>query len=539
MAGEIISFVGDVLEREGALVERPAEDRLEALLPEGLQRSLGLGEMALIVEADEEETPEGAIHCGHGSELLAKAARLALGVPGRAAFGVVDLPPPPSRPPKAYQGLNLSLRVGDVVAAPHWTLVGLGRYEATSDDQREGLVRVAISAAQGAPFELPELEAFKVEPIKREDLPDELIRAGFTKLHEAIMAETVTQLADFREAVARRHRRDAERVDRYFAEVAEDLRRRMSVRRDSPGLQAKLDALPAERKRRRAQLALNHAIQVKVELVGLVALRGPGLKAELEVRRRKNEVTLEVRFDGLANEWVPLRCDGCGRSTFPFAMCDEAVHLLCPDCWDAAGTGGHRDCFRCAGKPMRPYWLRTIKRSAAPEPPPAPATPAKPTAPPKVKVTVPTAPPKVKVTVPAKVKVTVPAKPTAPLKPPKPAQVKVTATPQAPARAAPRQLDFPAYPSPPKPAAPSTPRSESRPAPRPKARPGAKGKGKLQQEIIRVLLDQGRPVSSSEIREVVKVSADRLRELIAPLIAKGLVGKVGERRGMRYVWIGK
>ncbi len=494
---EVIDFVSEVLQREGALIEQTEPGRLETVLPEQLRDRLGLGELAVLTEDDEEDAPEGTVSAGHGTEVLAKIARIALGTPGRVAFGAVDRPHPPARRPKAYTGLNLSLRAGMVEPAVHWFLVGLGRYEATSDDQREGLVRSVVSASGGAPFDLPELEAFPIDRLGREQLPDDLIRSGFARLREAIMAEAVTQLAGFREAVARRHRRDAERVDRYFTDVAEDLKRRMRGRRDTPGLEAKLKALPAERRRRRAQLALNHALQVRVELVGLVAIRGPGLKAALEVRRRKHEVELEVRFDGLANEWVPLRCDGCGRPTYLFAMCDEAAHVLCDDCWEAAGTGGHRPCFRCEGKPLRPYWLKQIKqphlvRAAAAKP--APAAPA----------------------------ASEPAKPA----PPEPAPPKAK---PAPPKAKPK-----AKPAPPK----AKPAPVRRPRPRATTTP-AERRAKLQQDVISVLLDGGRPLTSPEIREEVKVSADKLRDILAPLVEKGLVGKQGQRRGTRYFWRGK
>jgi hypothetical protein len=357
MTTRVTRFVEGVLTQEGALVDGAEEGRLEAVLPPGLQRQLELGELAVLVENDKEQ---GDMAYGYGAEGLDRIVRVALGQQGRVLAGQVTHPVPSPRPPKAYTGLNLSVRVGAITAAPAWSLIGLGRYVATSDDQREGLVRVALPALSGGPVEIPGLEAFAVEPVDVEELPATVLRAGFHRLRTALVDASVTRLAGFREAVSRRHRRDAERVDQYFADVRADLARRIGIRKDTPGLRAKLAALPAEQLRRRSQLVANHALQVTLDLVGLVAIRGPGLDAELIVKRRKHERTLPVRFDGLANQWAPLQCDGCGQNVFAFAMCDDAAHVLCAECWDRGGSGGHRDCFRCSGKPLVPAWKRRL-----------------------------------------------------------------------------------------------------------------------------------------------------------------------------------
>lgn len=357
MTGRVIGFVRSVLVQEGALVDETSPVRIEALLPEALRQELELDEFAGFVEGGGND---GAVDVSYGSDGLGRITQLALGAPGRTIGARVHAAPPTVRPPKAYSGLNVSVRTGDVIARPAWLLHGVGRYVATSDDQREGLVRVSLPAASGGPIDLPELEALTLEPVDDDELPVEELRVGFARLQATLVDEAVARLAAFREAVARRHRRDAERVDQYFADVAADLDRRIAVRKDAPGLRAKLAAIPDEHRRRRAQLVANHALKVSLELLGLAALHGPGLDAELLVKRRKREVTVPARFDGLANQWAPLQCDGCGSSIFAFAMCDAAVHVLCADCWNLCGSGGHRDCFRCAGRPSVPAWKRSV-----------------------------------------------------------------------------------------------------------------------------------------------------------------------------------
>jgi hypothetical protein len=172
------------------------------------------------------------------------------------------------------------------------------------------------------------------------------------RLTAALRAQFARCLGAFREAVGRRRRRDAERLRRYFDDLERDLRRRQR-RRGGEALGEKIAALPAEHARRLAQLEADAVVRVRLDLVAAVALRAPGLTAEVEVHRRKRRRTLAVRYDAIARRWTGLGCDGCGAATLAFALCDEAAHVLCPACWAACGDGGHRPCFRCGGQPER------------------------------------------------------------------------------------------------------------------------------------------------------------------------------------------
>ncbi|MGQ9592461.1 MAG: hypothetical protein ACUVYA_19445, partial [Planctomycetota bacterium] len=343
----VLDFVARVLEREGALVEA-REDGIETVLPENLREALGFAEFTVLAEGD------GGEPCGYGTEALGRIARLALGS-GRTAAFRADLPEPRVQEPGGFEGLNVALRPAGARAQSIWTLVGFARHRATSDDQREGVSSAAVSAPSGVPVHVPDLEPLPLSRLGPEKVPAEALRAAFPRLLGALRARCVEDLRDFREAVAKRRERDAERLRKYFDDLAADLRRRL--RKSAGPLRAKLDALPAELARKLAELDADATVRVRIELAGLIALEGPGVTAELEVRRRKHTRLLEVSYDGIARRWRGLRCDGCGTAAWTFALCDEAAHVLCPRCWDACGTGGHRPCFRCKGKPERTLWV--------------------------------------------------------------------------------------------------------------------------------------------------------------------------------------
>ena len=207
-----------------------------------------------------------------------------------------------------------------------------------------------------------------MRPAAATDLPAARIEEARPALLRALERQAAACLEDFRTAVLRRRVRDARRIERYFREMEDDLRRRVKSRGGDP-LRAKLQALPEERVRRLEELRAECAVRASLDIVALAAVRVPGVTVELEVRRRKHRRRLKVWYDGHARRWAGLRCDGCGAGATAFAMCDEAEHVYCKDCWNTCGTGGHRRCFRCSGEPERESWesltLEPISDSAS------------------------------------------------------------------------------------------------------------------------------------------------------------------------------
>ncbi len=346
---KVLEFAAQVLEREGALVEPSGEDAIEVVLPDRLRQNLETGEFSILTDGEGEGQA-----CGYGTEILGRIVRIAI-CGGRVAAFRADLPSSPPRKPESVIGLNLTFRVLQTWSEWGWILVGCARYRASCDDQREGFVQGAVTAPAGMPVPVPDFGAIPLEKISLQQLPQGVLRPAYPALTGVLRRITLENLEGFRNAVSRRHGRDIERIRRYFNDAARDLRRRLG-NRNAPLLQGKLDALPGELQRRLNQLEADCVLRVRLEMVGLLAINGPGVTAELEVKRRKHRRILQARYDGIGRRWMGLRCDGCGSAALAFAMCDEAKHVLCSACWDFCGSGGHRPCFRCQGKPARCLW---------------------------------------------------------------------------------------------------------------------------------------------------------------------------------------
>ena len=345
-------FVRETVERSGGAADQCGDGRVEAILPESVKNVLDCGEHVLL-RLDGRSGGEG-VACGYGTDALSALAGIAIGG-GRVAACRVDAPGPKLRLPERFSGINASVREIGVSPGLGWTLVAKARYTASCDEMRSGLVSAAVIVPEGVSVPAPDFAALPLEACGS-DRPDAGALAGtYPWLVRGLMREAARELALFREAVARRHGRDARRVERYFEEVAADLGRRMASR---PGheLEAKLAGLPEERKRRRQQLEANFSLRVRIDVVGLVAVQALGMTARLEARRRRHVRLLEARWDGLCRAWTGLRCDGCGTAIFQMAVCDGGRHVLCDACWAACGEGGKRPCFVCAGRLAAEPW---------------------------------------------------------------------------------------------------------------------------------------------------------------------------------------
>ncbi|MBN1945125.1 MAG: hypothetical protein JW797_05580 [Bradymonadales bacterium] len=322
-----LDWVRRILERQGALVEPQDSGALLALVPDALREAYQLEEEICL---SDDRSVEGAISCSYGSELLRSLIRLTL---QRGGVTAVEVQVVPGRIgiPQVYEGLNVALRFAPGDPETIWSVIGHFLVDATAIDRREARISAAVCLESGVPIPAANLAGFPLVELS-ERPPVESLAAIETTLVQEAIRRAAAELVAYRTAVARRLRRDVIRTDRYFQEMDEDLQRRMRRQSSSTGLSSKRALLPGERDRRIQTLVTNHAIQATVMPFALLLLRYPVCTARLTVLRKKQRRELIVRYDPLLRLWHPLLCEGCGVGTYPFAACDDRVHILCPDC---------------------------------------------------------------------------------------------------------------------------------------------------------------------------------------------------------------
>lgn len=232
---------------------------------------------------------------------------------------------------------------------------------AEADERREGAVHVAISSRGAVVPGLAELLVAEAPgwPEQGADIGrGEGTAATLAQLYPAAaaaaLAELEARVAPFRRGVRRRLGRDAERIASYFGdlqgEMEAEIRRRHLTGEALELRREKQAQLRREEESKRAALRDKYRIRLSVEPFALLLARIPVLRCDLLVRRRKQELRLEVDGNGLTRRLDPLTCQACGTSTLELGFCDEALHRLCARCLDESDGRGRRNCPRCRGQ---------------------------------------------------------------------------------------------------------------------------------------------------------------------------------------------
>ncbi|MEK6536417.1 MAG: hypothetical protein AABZ63_02890, partial [Actinomycetota bacterium] len=220
-------------------------------------------------------------------------------------------------------------------------------YTLRADERREGLVSAAICLKSGVWVEgFEEAAVGKLEPVPASvSSHEEAAKAAHTAL---AVCELLArhQGSSFVESMERRLERDRERLLGYFADLERELKRRASRGRLSPAdVEAKRQALAADREAKLSALASRYAFKVDAHPVGAVVVEAPAVIIELRLRRRKAEKIIEVEYDGATRRLIPVACDGCGDAAQRPVACDDAMHLLCETC--APRSEGRISCVAC------------------------------------------------------------------------------------------------------------------------------------------------------------------------------------------------
>ena len=348
-----LAFASDALALGGALVERDARGVL-ALLPMDLAGDLGMPEELRLVGSGGVVGP-GAVAVDFGSPLLERLVELAQ---ARAVAATARFEGEPPRPAHARSlaerfvvrnGVHevVEITTGKTAYACVWI-----RWTAESDDRDEGLVRVVLSERDGSepdpllcasmdPMAATSLAACALPPASAESA-DRLARKIVTRAR-ALVRSTVARSV---QAAERRYLRDHDRVARYFEDLACEARtaaRRRKV--DSVALSAKLEHFAAERDAKLAELAQRFSVRVTCQPAACLRVEAAAVLVRVRIRRRKAERELLLCLPAGAPSLDRPACEGCGAGTAAPAVCDEQVHLLCPQC--APSAQGRIACPAC------------------------------------------------------------------------------------------------------------------------------------------------------------------------------------------------
>lgn len=351
-----VEFAADALVDAGAVVERDADGWL-ALLPGELAQELGIGEECRLVARAPDAARADLLVCGLGTPLL---ERLASRFEGAHALASARLEVEPPRAAQArallerFDVRNAPLALGDVSPGAATYLVAWLGWSAEADDRYDGIVQTSVclddaGAADPGLLALadPVGAAARLRAV-RLTVDPEALRRGLSLASARAEPALDAPLANVRSLVARRLRRDHERIAEYFEQLARDAR--AARRRVAPAVvEAKLAHLLAERDAKLRALAERYRLRVSLAPIALLLLEVPTLRLRLRVRRRKLEGELRLRLAPGASAFDRLACTACSGATSRPVVCDDRLHVLCEVC--APSAQGRPNCAACRALP--------------------------------------------------------------------------------------------------------------------------------------------------------------------------------------------
>lgn len=333
-------FVRRFFECSGAQMEKSPEG-LEVLLPEHLAIRLNTPEYFHIATGEDAEE-RFVIH--YGSPLLEKivdaACETAPMVSCRLDFNYMKSQGFDRLIQNQFVFHNCVGRVKSIAEVRTAYLLLTCRYLAQSDEQKEGLVGLAFNLETGAAAAEMGRMCNTVERIFESDpaqatLGDDKIRAILTWVQRQAGKVLEKEIEPFQDSMNRRFRRDVANLEEYY----EDLRQEMEESLKRPGLsdqlmsdrKAKIDLIPDELERKKADLFKKYSIRVTLQLCGGILIRTPAVKVLYQTSYGRKQKQLSLIYNPVTKSMDPLVCDGCGDSTFTIRFCDH-LHQLCPAC---------------------------------------------------------------------------------------------------------------------------------------------------------------------------------------------------------------
>ena len=333
-----LRFVAAFLEQEGAAVES-SPHRLEALLPGGIARALGLGEEVALSDDQGEGAEDELITYGSPAlERILAVIREGGSVCRLRAQASVPRPRDLESMARGAYRFHTRTRVlfqDPVPSASSYLLVHFSLV-ARSEDSHEALILAIVNETTGAP--VPSLEAVLTGPeaLLADDRTQGEDPLPFPETLRTIEKEAVRlaerSLASFRNTMMRRRARDLERLFTYYASLAGEGQGRGSGRPPrGTAAEDRIRAIQEELDRKANGLDVQYGIRARLRPAAVSRVTIPSLRAEYRLQWRREERTIPVVWNPLLSEFEPLACDVCRAGGMEIVV-PEDLRMLCKSC---------------------------------------------------------------------------------------------------------------------------------------------------------------------------------------------------------------
>jgi hypothetical protein len=349
---------------EGAVVESADPESLEALLPSSLQDAFRCGEF---------------VRLGFGSALPEAARRVTLEsdwvdilgrrIETRGRRANIDLDIPAGKPPDANDALrkalvfdNATYRFSGMETARARYRMMVFRVTAVSDEKREDVIAVAANEgnaarADGLAGHLLDAGATAWRP------STDAVAAGLASpwapertrevFGAAACAKAQERLAPFLAGMERRMGRDLERLHAYHEDLRSEAIRRHTEGRGRKGhpnaelAAQRVAAIEREYEAKVADVRRKFSLTVEIHPLQTFLVSMPVHRLAFVIRRRKGERAGYLDWNFGTRKLDTLACEGCGTVAPMFSVCDDRLHVICPNCLGACPQCAKSYCRAC------------------------------------------------------------------------------------------------------------------------------------------------------------------------------------------------
>ena len=347
--GELATFVCRFMEEKGAIAE-PGNNRVDLLLPGDLAAALEVEEYISVLPGSDspapirEEAGERKCYPIHfGAPLLDRISAMAGTHPPLVQLSLsFDYLKKSGFDSLINQQFEFFKSKGTVSGSgeirTHYLILTC-RYLAQSDEQKEGLVDLAVNLDTGAvvPGMMDNLSIAekKYKKTISHDFSQEKVNRVI-KLVELYVSDGVEQaLSDFKKSMNRRFQRDAASLEEYY----QALGREMAESLDRSGLSDKLRQerrekialIPDELAAKQQDLLNKYSIRVKIFPAAVMAISTPAVKVMFKAVSGRMKKDVALIYNPVTKQMDPLVCDICGQSMYRIGFTSD-LKLVCGAC---------------------------------------------------------------------------------------------------------------------------------------------------------------------------------------------------------------
>jgi hypothetical protein len=368
---DLRAFVGDLLERSGAIVEPSESQELAVLAPPSIQEQMGWPEFVRLGFGPERSHDSVAV--GLEGDWMDRLAVL-LRDNGRWSERELRLDGDTPVPQDLQRVLDHALdlpnaicRLRGVAETRARCLILTFRYTAVSDEKREGLIWLGFNTGTGANIDdlLEKLQpALAQMPQGGPPDPATELAAGprwsgadiEARVRPLLDCRIREEIEPFLRAMQRRLARDCDRVHAYHDGLYRAAAKRLAALSGAAGEREeadrrretmRLEAIEREHRAKLDDLRRNYALRVTVDWVQALELYVPVQRFEVLVRRRKGERLIQLDWHAAIKAAEAPLCEaGLGRERVRL-VCDDKLHLTEFAAQDACSSCGKPFCRAC------------------------------------------------------------------------------------------------------------------------------------------------------------------------------------------------